>query len=316
MKKPGEPRGVYKALTIERIDLVDRGASFDPTTGEGAHVTIIKRADVEKAVLTSATRHKLPNSSFAVVDANGVGHLPYKHADGSIDLPHLRNALARLNQTQLSPADKAKAKAKLEAAARQHLPSSEAAKMAADYEDSEQDMDQDEKDAADAKAKKAKAKKIAEPMESEVVKAEVAKAVAAEVEKRQALEALVTKMRDERDREAFVAKAAELPTFGTKDKLGEILHLVSKSLSKEQYEFLVSKMAAASKVISESKLLAELGASESGDESPDAAVAKIATEIRKSNPKLTNEQAYAEALTTPEGRAIYAGWKRAAERGA
>ena len=316
MKKPGEPRGIYKALEIQRIDLVDRGASFDPTTGEGAHVTIVKRADVEKSVLTTASRNKLPNASFAVVDANGVGHLPYKHADGSIDLPHLRNALARLNQTQLSPADKAKAKAKLEAAARQHLPSSEAAKMAEDYEDSEQDMEEDKKGEAEMKAKKAKAKKIEEPMESEVVKAEVAKAVAVEVEKRQALEALVTKMRDERDREVFVRKAAELPSFGPKDQLGEILHLVSKSLSREQYEFLVSKMSAASKVISESKLLAELGASESGDESPDAAVAKIATEIRKSNPKLTTEQAYAEALTTPEGRAIYAGWKRAAERGA
>lgn len=314
MKKAGEPRGVYKALTIERIDLVDRGASFDPATGEGAHVTIVKRADVEKAVLTTASRNKLPNSSFAVVDANGVGHLPYKHADGSIDLPHLRNALARLNQTQLSPADKAKAKAKLEAAARQHLPSSEAAKMAEDYEDSEQDMEEDKKGEAEMKAKKAKAKKIEEPTESEVSKAE--ERLAVEVKKREALEAMVTKMQDERAREAFVAKAAELPTFGTKDKLGEILHLVSKSLSKEQYEFLVSKMAAASKVISESKLLAELGASESGDESPDAAVAKIATEIRKSNPKLTTEQAYAEALTTPEGRAIYAGWKRAAERGA
>ena len=314
MKKAGEPRGVYKALTIERIDLVDRGASFDPATGEGAHVTIVKRADVEKAVLTTASRNKLPNSSFAVVDANGVGHLPYKHADGSIDLPHLRNALARLNQTQLSPADKAKAKAKLEAAARQHLPSSEAAKMAEDYEDSEQDMEEDKKGEAEMKAKKAKAKKIEEPTESEVSKAE--ERLAVEVKKREALEAMVTKMQDERAREAFVAKAAELPTFGTKDKLGEILHLVSKSLSKEQYEFLVAKMAAASKVISESKLLAELGASESGDESPDAAVAKIATEIRKSNPKLTTEQAYAEALTTPEGRAIYAGWKRAAERGA
>lgn len=311
MKKPGEPRGIYKALTIERIDLVDRGASFDPTSGEGAHVTIVKRADVEKAVLSSASRNALPNSSFAVVDANGVGHLPYKHADGSIDLPHLRNALARLNQTQLSPADKAKAKAKLEAAARQHLPTSEAAKMAEDYQDPEQDMDQDEQDAK-AKAKKAAAKKSGDPVPAEVLKAAVDEAVKAEVAKREALEAMVTKMRDERERETFIAKAAAYPAFGEKEKLGEILHLCSKSLSKEQFAHLTDRLGAVSKALTESKLMAELGSPESADDSADAKVEKIATEIRKSNPKLTPEQAYAEALATPEGSQIYASWKRGA----
>lgn len=311
MKRPGEPRGIYKALKIERIDLVDRGASFDAASGEGAHVTIVKRdtswaTDVAKSVLSAATRNKLPNSSFAVVDANGDGHLPYKHADGSIDLPHLRNALARLNQTQLSPEDKAKAKRKLEAAAREHLPSHQAEKMADDTENNEA-MDEDEQDEKTPKAKKAAAKKVDE---TAVTKAE--EKLAAEVAKREALEAMVTKMRDERDREVFIRKAESYPAFGAKETLGEILHLCSKALSKEQFTHLTDRLGAVSKALTESKLMAELGGTEGADEAPDAKIQKMAVEIRKSNPSLTNEQAYAEALSTPEGSQIYASWKRGA----
>jgi len=46
-------------------------------------------------------------------------HLPFKDAEGRIDLPHLRNALARLNQTQLPEEAKEKARRVLCAAARQ-----------------------------------------------------------------------------------------------------------------------------------------------------------------------------------------------------
>jgi hypothetical protein len=45
--------------------------------------------------------------------------LPFKDAEGRIDLPHLRNALARLNQTQLPKEAKEKARRVLCAAARQ-----------------------------------------------------------------------------------------------------------------------------------------------------------------------------------------------------
>src|SRR5438477_1465808 len=59
----------------------------------------------------------LPNSSFAWVDGDGNGHLPYKNADGSINVAHTRNALARLNQVKGMPDDvRKRVKAKLEAA--------------------------------------------------------------------------------------------------------------------------------------------------------------------------------------------------------
>jgi len=49
----------------------------------------------------------LPNSSFAVIEPaylkgetndKRCRHLPYRDGEGKIDLPHLRNALARANQ--------------------------------------------------------------------------------------------------------------------------------------------------------------------------------------------------------------------------
>ena len=46
-------------------------------------------------------------------------YLPYKDDEGSIDLPHLRNALSRLDQSNLTDEQKAKAKKKLDAAAKE-----------------------------------------------------------------------------------------------------------------------------------------------------------------------------------------------------
>ena len=79
---------------------------------------------------TTAYINDLPDSSFAVVEPGGkkdaqgkttprsLRHFPYKDASGKVDLPHLRNALARLPQSKLSAELKAKAKRVLEAAAK------------------------------------------------------------------------------------------------------------------------------------------------------------------------------------------------------
>jgi phage I-like protein/cation transport regulator ChaB len=72
--------------------------------------------------------NELPDKSFAYVepgdkDAQGKTvprtnrHLPYRNADGSVNLDHLRNALARIDQTSLSPEAKAQAKTTLDKAA-------------------------------------------------------------------------------------------------------------------------------------------------------------------------------------------------------
>lgn len=85
---------------------------------------------VSEAEWTTAMQNDLPDSSFAYIEPGGekdeagktvprsLRHLPYKGADGKVDLPHLRNALARLSQTQLPAAAKAEARSKLVAAAK------------------------------------------------------------------------------------------------------------------------------------------------------------------------------------------------------
>lgn len=96
----------------------------------------------EAAVWSTATVNNFPDSSFAVVEKGGkkddggktkprnYRHLPYKDAGGKVDLPHLRNALARMNQIKaISSKDsteriQAVAKRVLIAAAKKYLPGS------------------------------------------------------------------------------------------------------------------------------------------------------------------------------------------------
>ena len=62
---------------------------------------------------------ELPDSSFAFVEPGGRNadgrtiplskrHLPYRDADGQVDLPHLRNALARLPRVRAEGLDAGK----------------------------------------------------------------------------------------------------------------------------------------------------------------------------------------------------------------
>ena len=84
--------------------------------------------------------NSLPNSSFAVIepdylngktDNKNARHLPYKDKNGKVDLPHLRNALARVNQikpvTDSITTEELRARAKkvLDAAAKKYLKQSD-----------------------------------------------------------------------------------------------------------------------------------------------------------------------------------------------
>ena len=68
----------------------------------------------ERAKWSTKYVDDLPDSSFAYVK-DGERKLPYKDADGNVDLPHLRNALARLDQADgISDTEKARIRKKLE----------------------------------------------------------------------------------------------------------------------------------------------------------------------------------------------------------
>jgi cation transport regulator len=75
---------------------------------------------------TTKEKSSLPDSAFAVVEGSGdtkVRKLPYKDANGKIDVPHLRNALVRVAQgkTDLSPSQRAKAMSTLKKVAKKYL---------------------------------------------------------------------------------------------------------------------------------------------------------------------------------------------------
>lgn len=84
---------------------------------------------IAKSVWSTAYINTFPDSSFAYVeegekDESGrttprsKRHLPYKDANGKVDAAHVRNALQRLEQTQIPDSAKASARSKLEAAAK------------------------------------------------------------------------------------------------------------------------------------------------------------------------------------------------------
>jgi hypothetical protein len=74
---------------------------------------------VQFVPISTERRKALPDSAFAYVSPTGERKLPFRNKDGSVDKPRLRNALARLKQTDISPAAKAKALRKLKAAAKE-----------------------------------------------------------------------------------------------------------------------------------------------------------------------------------------------------
>jgi len=67
------------------------------------------------AKLSESQRDKLPDSAFAYIDDSGERHLPIN------DEEHIRNAIARFDQTDFEDAaSKERARKKIVAAARKH----------------------------------------------------------------------------------------------------------------------------------------------------------------------------------------------------
>jgi hypothetical protein len=87
-----------------------------------ADETVVEQA----AQWTTGFINDLPDASFLYIEDGGqkdgegrttprsLRHFPYKDASGKVDLPHLRNALARIPQSSLPSSVKADVQAKAE----------------------------------------------------------------------------------------------------------------------------------------------------------------------------------------------------------
>ncbi len=90
----------------------------------GAAVATLPPSEADKGVWSTAYVDALPDAAFAYVEPGAADdkskrHLPYKGEDGKPDAAHVRNALARLDQTDIPEEAKAEAKRRLEAAAKE-----------------------------------------------------------------------------------------------------------------------------------------------------------------------------------------------------
>ena len=94
----------------------------------------------QEAEWSTAFVNDLPDDSFALILPGGekdddgkttprdLRKLPYKDGEGEVDVPHLRNALARISQVEGASAEAiAAAQAKLDAAAEEYLGQEETA---------------------------------------------------------------------------------------------------------------------------------------------------------------------------------------------
>ena len=128
-----------------------------------------KGEGMEKAKWSTAYINDLPDSSFAYIESGGKKdkdgkttprskrHLPYKDKSGKVDPAHVRNALARLNQTHIPASAKASAKKKLIAAAR-----SVGIEVSTKVDSSEVIKKQTGKEVKETVAKDEKTKKVAD----------------------------------------------------------------------------------------------------------------------------------------------------------
>lgn len=124
---------IFKDKTLTLIESFEQAVAevckaFDEADDETASSLFVEKLDsliesldlviagiVEsKAVWTTAYINKLPDSAFLYIKPGGEKDeegktvprtnrmFPYKNAEGSVDLPHLRNAIARIPQSSLS----------------------------------------------------------------------------------------------------------------------------------------------------------------------------------------------------------------------
>ena len=139
------------------VELKDEKEKEEGETVEGeavgeTNVVETETEEVKEAKWDTAYINSLPDSCFAVIEPaykrgetkdKRARHLPYKDKDGKIDLPHLRNALARMNQikpvTDSITADELRAQARrvLIPLAKKYLPNSQWAQEAEKNEEAE-----------------------------------------------------------------------------------------------------------------------------------------------------------------------------------
>jgi hypothetical protein len=135
-----------------------------------------KPPKVSEAEWDTAYINDLPDSAFAYIAPGGekdgqgktvprtLRNLPYKNAQGNLDADHVRNALARLDQTDISAEGKAEAKKKLCAAAKELNIASEVCGLTDQTEALRKELSETETKLTETEGKLAEAQKTIEKL--------------------------------------------------------------------------------------------------------------------------------------------------------
>jgi HK97 family phage prohead protease len=108
VEAPKPVEAIVEEAVVKAAEVIEQ-AKVDETPSDKNPKPDLKAedSDVEKAEWTTEYINTLPNSSFAVIEPaylegktedKNARHLPFKDENGEVDLPHYRNALARVNQ--------------------------------------------------------------------------------------------------------------------------------------------------------------------------------------------------------------------------
>jgi hypothetical protein len=329
---------------ITRVDLVDRGASFDPVSGEGSKVLIYKRADpealddVDKRKMRRAEINDLPDRAFAYIEEGGEKDEQGKTTPRSLrhfpihDAAHIRNALSRLKHT--TPAIRAKARLKIEAAARREgigKPAEEKRMVTkfepsvdqlaefqamlqrwvsvADPADEEEDLEvTDSKEpqppgeptpTPEPEPEPAVSKRLADLERSNaVLKRELAEA-----------QAVAKRERDQRAEDQYRRQAADYAVLGIKADDWAVLREVDEKLSPEVQKRVREVLGRARAELEASPQFVPIG--KDGGGAADAwGRLEALRDARVAKANISPDQAMTQILDTPEGKAMYADWDR------
>jgi len=110
------PKVAGKAVNGQMKDFVFK--NFSHVVDPAVRLATISNSEIEEGITMVVEQMRdwdtsyvndLPDSAFAVIEKDylegkiqdkNARHLPYKNKEGNVDLPHLRNALARVNQIE------------------------------------------------------------------------------------------------------------------------------------------------------------------------------------------------------------------------
>jgi hypothetical protein len=328
---------------ITRVDVVDRGASYDPESGEGSKVLIYKRADpeaedvgaVEKRKMRRAEINDLPDRDFAYIEPGGEKDEQGKTTPRSLrhfpihDAAHIRNALARLART--TPAIRAKARPKIEAAARREgigKPAEEK-RMVTKFEPSVDQLaefqamlqrwvsvadpaDEEELEVTDSKEPQPPGEPKPEPEPEPAVSkrlADLERSNAALKRELAEAQAVAKRERDQRAEDQYRRQAADYAVLGIKADDWAVLREVDEKLSPEVQKRVREVLGRARAELEASPQFVPIG--KDGGGAADAwGRLEALRDARVAKANVSPDQAMTQILDTPEGKAMYADWDR------